>query len=809
MKHALWCWFLLVLSLVLFCACDSPGAAGTAADSGTGKTEIGLPTPGEIVSLLEDVPDENARYMSFVKTYDVTAPEGMSTGSNYTLCTYTMSDGYFYAVSEPYPYKTLYRLDRNGSIVTSRVIPEHEDEEASAMTACLLPDDSMVALYHKRGNKYSGYLVRYDRDGTILYSVRLPENCQANRVGLLAEVFETENGGYRIVMAVAETLLIMDETLTMEHVIPLDMQMEFLSRRSDDVIWIGYSKFAYEVNILDGSIRLMERGELSLSEKMHDTIRTDCDGNVYYVNENGIFAVDANGASEAILHWFNGGASYTDRVVIHDRNTVWSMQKKQLGNQFELVRLDCTKMTEFASERRVIRLGCLGWVDDILKEAISLFNLENETYYLELVEYVGGYGGTREDYLKEAVLAGDAPDLLLYGVSADLSIYTEKNLIVDLFPTYGDTILGGVRHALVDDGGHMWGVPYKMTMDIFACDASLTTEPLTYELFYSLTDGLSGKGSQSEEKEYQHSETKVVNGVTITHIYDTGESGEEPFEGEVVTADHNAIQRIYRGGLSRFYNTETMEASFDSDEFRQFIEYLRLVDEDYVHAKAGMLNGYGVNYTMSHSFLRETLREDRMKLLSVEFRTLAAYPALKRIFDEGETEFTLCGYPSDGGCSASVSTTAQFAVFADSTVRGGCREFLDFLLSDRMQTSDVVLETGLPVTLSGLSGGIDRYRYFYYGRSGVNPLTPSVISDVSVEEYTTGFAATYNIEIVITDEDKAKLMQFFEECSMQMTPDDVILEIVNEELSYWYGGAKTLVETTKVIQSRVWIYLNE
>ena len=62
---------------------------------------------------------------------------------------------------------------------------------------------------------------------------------------------------------------------------------------------------------------------------------------------------------------------------------------------------------------------------------------------------------------------------------------------------------------------------------------------------------------------------------------------------------------------------------------------------------------------------------------------------------------------------------------------------------------------------------------------------------------------------MITDEDKAKLMQFFEQCNMQMMPDDVILSIVNEELSYWYGGAKTLEETTKIIQSRVWIYLNE
>jgi len=53
------------------------------------------------------------------------------------------------------------------------------------------------------------------------------------------------------------------------------------------------------------------------------------------------------------------------------------------------------------------------------------------------------------------------------------------------------------------------------------------------------------------------------------------------------------------------------------------------------------------------------------------------------------------------------------------------------------------------------------------------------------------------------------MLDFFENCRMQAGSDPVIADIVEEELSYWYGGAKTLEETTKIIQSRVWIYLNE
>ena len=36
-----------------------------------------------------------------------------------------------------------------------------------------------------------------------------------------------------------------------------------------------------------------------------------------------------------------------------------------------------------------------------------------------------------------------------------------------------------------------------------------------------------------------------------------------------------------------------------------------------------------------------------------------------------------------------------------------------------------------------------------------------------------------------------------------------VMSIINEELSYWQSGVKTPEEIAKIIQSRVWIYLNE
>ncbi|MGM9626171.1 MAG: hypothetical protein ACI3XM_10755, partial [Eubacteriales bacterium] len=63
--------------------------------------------------------------------------------------------------------------------------------------------------------------------------------------------------------------------------------------------------------------------------------------------------------------------------------------------------------------------------------------------------------------------------------------------------------------------------------------------------------------------------------------------------------------------------------------------------------------------------------------------------------------------------------------------------------------------------------------------------------------------------VELTDADKDKLIDYFDHCNLKANVDPKIREIAEEELSFWEGGVRTLEDTTKIIQSRVWIYLNE
>ena len=157
------------------------------------------------------------------------------------------------------------------------------------------------------------------------------------------------------------------------------------------------------------------------------------------------------------------------------------------------------------------------------------------------------------------------------------------------------------------------------------------------------------------------------------------------------------------------------------------------------------------------------------------------------------------------------------SVVADSARLGGCKAFLDFLLSDDIQTSDYIKEYYLPVTRSALEKTLDDYRYLYYPDEPITIMPsfftgePEIWSDISALRH--GAQKLENNDTLVlyemTDEDRAAILDFFDTCVSGERADTIIWGIVTEELSAYQAGAKTLDEAASLIQNRVWIYLNE
>ena len=810
MRKQIWVAWILALAM-LFCACDSTTASGTDSDAVSGGivTDDGNMGLDAVITTLADREDADAEYITTLKTYEMLT---LDTKINYNYVSFKYIDGdYLYVMANPYPNKELYRFDRDGHLVDRRPVPGCED--GTERYALVLPDDTMMVIYVIRGNYQQGFLCRYDIDGTLLQKTHLPDVCALTRSCFVPKILSDEDGGFRVVLMLTTTVVVLDDAMNIECWIALNGAMDYMYHRGGDLFWLGYGSYLFSLDIGAQTFERVEENPFLSEDYVEGDLHFDSMGNPYYSDNVGIYALGEGGTRETVLEWLNGTAS-SSVVGIFNRERIVSVQQTSLGMNYEICMLDCAHIEEFASPRRVIDVGIMiTSANAVLKEAISLFNAESEAYYIRLIDYdvYGFYGEALDRVLQEQILTGQIPDMLIYQPSQmDLSKYTSKHVFVDLDVRYGEGLLGGVRGAVLD-GGRMWTLPIGMSVSTFAAARSVVDGALTPEIFYSLTEGLSGHGGQAE--------VPMGDGYMIEYDANGNEvwvqllarpNSDFPFEGEVLTSNHGSIQSIFENGLYEFVDYEKREAYFDTDAFRYFIEYLRLVDEEYVHINAGSLQGNGdMGYKTDTSYLRENLQNGKLLLLPVSISNIGLYPALKRLYDDGETPFVLCGYPSSDGGGAKIHIDAGISVFADSAIHGGCAEFLDFLMSDRVQSSDKLINLALPVTLSGLSETIDRYRYFYYVRGGSEPMKPVAVSAVPLDEYTKDFAATYNIEVVITDEDKAAMLEFFENCQMQAGSDPVIQQIVEEELSFWYGGAKTLEETTKVIQSRVWIYLNE
>lgn len=150
----------------------------------------------------------------------------------------------------------------------------------------------------------------------------------------------------------------------------------------------------------------------------------------------------------------------------------------------------------------------------------------------------------------------------------------------------------------------------------------------------------------------------------------------------------------------------------------------------------------------------------------------------------------------------------------------GCLAFIEALFSVEAQTHPNLTEDYLPVTRDSLMVLIDSCRYQYYQENAIKEIEAFRSGMLVLEwegtsaEYLDDFGHAKDTSkgytvMEFTQEDKDFLLSYFDGCSFGVEADPKVAEIVKEELSYYAGQARSLSETTKIIDSRVWIYLNE
>ena len=774
-KHKSRIWLVLVLCIVSICSCtfSPPNDTNVSADTNVSTTIPNETEDTESVSSSETIPVAPIRYR---RVYEKTAlhetyPALTLNGPMY------FKDEMLHVLDTK--QGTLHLFDRQGILQTSLSVPK--DESRSLLFAYPMAENRFVLAERRR-----------DEDGYQFYAVRV-----VTASGEELSVVEIKESSSECVFAVYE------EYSTVHLMLGLSAELYYIAC-SDFVVQVfsipepvyplaqyvysGIGKFTrlfsnshkmtydfYKEQSTETPLRMPD-------EYLYETLYRGADKN-YYVRSNGnLYLLKEDDHMECVLNGMDSTmpnkALGQQNLAILDENTFFSQEMDELY----LYRVSLAEETEERQEIELVVMD-LGASREWLEASVSQFNNQSPDYYvsLEYRNYIDETGtnldAMMDASLQDLLLYHKHPDILILDDTNLLAKYQDKGIFADLNQLLDTPILGCIKEAFGAEEA-LYQMPMMMQVDTFAASTDVTSGFLTYETFYDIIDTLA--------------------------------------PGEVLCGkDFN--QMFFKNALMDFVDFDAKTTSYQSEMFHNVVVYRdqlsKLTD---FHAGA-LTNGYVTGsdgaygdtdtYWTSNGTLPTALKNGSVKFLAMDFNTVEAYGAAKLLY--GDTPFTLCGYPSLDGCGASIQAFLPTAVFADSDVIPGCEAFVEFLLSDTRQSDTDLTTSYLPVTRSAMEKAIDNNREYRYPQATVNQLresnTPGYMNlnayrGADTEEYVT---------VSIEDDDKAAVLSFFENCHMRANADPFILSIVNEELSFYEGHARSLEETTKIIDSRVWIYLNE
>ncbi len=534
------------------------------------------------------------------------------------------------------------------------------------------------------------------------------------------------------------------------------------------------------------------------------SVYTDSQKNLYLLNDSGIYQYRGNDQPIKILDMLESGLNFSNYwyLQIINKEAVYTYR----ADTQQLLLYQMRKVPD-TDTRATLRIDIMGLSDSVLSwllDGVTQFNNQNSVYKVKLnaISDIGGVD-LREyyrDVIDEMLLYGSHPDMVMTDHVSVLASYYEKGAFLDMNSRINQRLLGCAR-GIDGDDSTLYQIPFGMQLTTFAVPSANAPQKLTYDAFLSQMEQLQG--------------------------------------GQYLTA---FVPMTFYDIYADFIDYDAKTSRFNSEEFREVflaMHTLQTEHERYMNKFAGELS-FGVNlintgvgdsladyarygneneYWTLNGTVGTALDSGDLKYLSVAFNDMRAFPALKLIF--GDTEFSLCGYPSMSGGGASITSTLSAAVLWDTEYADGCAAFLNFLLSDSMQNKLAASDIGLPVTYSAMSSTIDQHRYSIYDKMtadamykrntpGYVSLKPQEISAVRLPEFDSMTQEEQQRRIVeITDEDKQMLLDFFEDVRPRRQTESVLQSIITEEISYWENNARSLEETTKIIDSRVWIYLNE
>ncbi len=621
-------------------------------------------------------------------------------------------------------------------------------------------------IYYRKSD--NDEIVKVDKNGKIVFQKNISE--LLDKDDQLSDCFLREDAVGNVIIFGEKSLYIWDKDFSSSKKVNYGSEyieiIDIAVAKNGDII-CAFEKEGIECQI---DIMLLNQEmacfDLIDSETNHDEniILDGYDDDFYIKRENGIYLYDLeNHNSEEVLDYNNSYIATNEiRTIVSSSNRRFYSVcfDEEYPYIIELFKGD----VDFISGKKCLKLGTFRVKEDLRNQVIK-FNKSDKEYYIELVDY----SKCEDPYLQISLdMASDnAPDIMDISYGHFLNDYLNEDVLEDLSPYIEkdeelskEDIIDSVYEAMELDGKVYFIASNYQINSVIA-----------------LRDVVGDKTSW-DFRDVRN----IVNDNNISRI-------------DIMSADgFTFITGIGFDSLNDFIDVENHTCSFDSDEFRSYLEFCKKYGEDGEDYYSDKLSeeAFGEQYNKDMDSFKKG--EILLDACTVDWDTIQWNESIY-----GD-DIVYIGYPSLKSSGNYFTFSNMYGICKNSDAKDAAWRFVrTFMTKDYQQNN---MEGNMPTR---------------------NDCFEKKLEEVSAtESYTTDYGKVinprneeYEVNGIIIKEEPVTPNQIKIYKSILDNTYDIqnfytpIIEIVIEESDAYFKGDKSVDEVSEIIQSRSQIYLSE
>ena len=595
----------------------------------------------------------------------------------------------------------------------------------------------------------------------------------------------SEDGNELFDFYINSALMSFNNLLTLQGGLVAVAVIEF-STKELEISLIDYEHEAFGQKIAE-----MQVSPLSIAE-------ADMDIGILVQTENGIVnykkeSSELVGKTYKLLDWTDISLSSTVLTMLGTDNGSIVLLGSAYDSGKDSLNLVVLRKSTVKDERITLKLGCMTFNDDRLRDAIAKFNQTNSDYRIEIVEYYRRYSDDIKDYqyaitkLSLEIMTENAPDIIMLASMMPFSTYVEKGVLEDLTPYLNSEpeckLTEAAVNALNSPDGKIYRLSSCYGIDTYIGDSKI----IGNEPGWTLEEAKTVLAAYPERTLLPIKADKSSALYVLTHFM-----------------------------LPDYINWHTGEVKIDKASFYEQLEW------------ANSCNGSDENFTASaEDLIKGRTLGTRAYITSfMDFQVLDAamngraslkgFPCETRqgsaIYLSGSVLAMNAAFPYKEAAwrlMRTVLTDEYYRPLCDNrafpigipTVQSVFDEEARRAMTDNYEESNIYR---MEITNKGYSGGS-------LGSVAKNPKTSGkILPKGRVLFYNDKDEVIKQAEYyAMTEEQLRRFTMYLNSIKTTKESNFIIEDIVEEDTAAFFAGDKTAEETAKIIQNRVSTYVNE